>query len=314
MTEGWTGIKCPYCGLGSENYGMGVRQFGDWLRTSCWKCGSHNAVKALHDAATRFPDPGEQPGSGFLRGSETALGLRRNGFLAYRGVKWLLGQITRQNARQSPLRANGEFALKPPAGIEPLKRKIFRDFIFNKWGLDPDYLSEVWGVRAVGPDGETRYAWSLYIPVMDEFGTPVSWVCRFIETSGTAGSKSQVRYAASPANREAVSHKTLLYGSHLAGHCVIVGEGCPDAWAVGPGGCGLFGTGWKPQQVAAIAKFPVRVIVTDSDSPEAIKRGEKLSEELMVHPGETIRVQLESGKDPSRCDRKELNQLRRFLR
>lgn len=314
VTEGWYGIVCPYCGVGSGNYGMGVRQFGDWLRATCWKCGPHSVLKALNDAASRFPDPAQPAGSGVLGSFSKPLESRRNGFLAIRELLRRLTQKTRQNARESPLRANAENALKPPIGIEPLNRRVFRDFIFEKWGLDPDYLSEVWGVRAVGPDGESRYAWSLYIPVMDDSGTVVSWVCRFIEQSCTGVKASNVRYAAAPKDRETVNHKTLLYGSHLAGHAIVVGEGCPDAWAVGPGGCGLFGTGWKPQQVAAIAKFPVRVIVTDSDSKESIKRGEKLSEELMVHPGETIRVQLESGKDPSRASRKELNQLRGLLK
>ena len=303
VSEGWVGIKCPYCGVGTKNYGMGLRIFGNYLKSSCWKCGPHNAIKTLYDAATRFPDLEVLPY--FLTNSDSNFA-HKSRISDFGKVRLLLAGLTEiLNPTQNLKGKNGFY--QPPMGVEPLSGAVFKKFIVKQWNLDPDYLAETWKIQQIGKYGESKYAWSLFIPIFDETGKEVSWICRHI-------GDARVRYGAAPKHRAHVSHKQILYGEHLAEHCVIVNEGCADAWAVGPGGCCVFGTGYTQSQLLRISRFPMRVIVMDSNSPESIARGKKLSDELSIYPGETYEIQLETGKDASRCSAKELRLLRSFLK
>ena len=166
-------------------------------------------------------------------------------------------------------------------------------------GFDPDEIAERWSVASTGPVG--RLAWRLYIPVHHR-GTVVSWTTRAIGGDGP-------RYISAAADQEAYSHKKLLYGADYTSHACIVHEGPIDAWATGPGAVALCGLGYTMAQVAALAKYAVRVVCFDS-SQAAQQRAAGLCRLLAPLPGQTYRVRLTTGEDAAAADRGELAKLR----
>lgn len=95
----------------------------------------------------------------------------------------------------------------------------------------------------------------------------------------------------------------------MAHHAVVIVEGPADAWNVGPGAVALFGVGYTPQQVAALAQYPVRVVCMDSDS-EGRAAAERLCSELSIFPGDTYRVELDAD-DPGSASKREVRKLRK---
>ena len=172
-------------------------------------------------------------------------------------------------------------------------------------GFDPDKVAAEWGVKGFGPDAVPKYQWRLYIPVVRDF-EQVSWTTRAI------GKDHGLRYRSAELTQEKVPHKSVVYGADLAGHAVCVCEGPLDAWAVGVGGVATFGTDYTRAQLLRLTRFPVRVVCLDS-TPEGERAADRLVRELSSFPGDTYKVTLTTGKDPSRASRKELRELRRML-
>ena len=194
----------------------------------------------------------------------------------------------------------GEF--RPPGDRGKLL-SCHRKFLRSR-GFDPKEIAERWGVQGIGPLGG-RYAYRIYIPVHQ--GTrPVSWTTRAVGEDG-------LRYDSAPPDRETVPHRSLLYGEDQAGHAVLIVESPVDVWAAGPGAVATFGTAYTRAQVLRLAKFPARYVCFDSGERAGERAGRKLVRELEVFPGDTYRVELKTGKDPSRVSKKELESLRGLL-
>lgn len=207
-----------------------------------------------------------------------------------------VGLVRHEGVAEAP--AAGKLALPGRVGpLLPVHRKYLR-----KRGYDPDAVAAEWGVGGIGM--AVKLAWRLFIPVHLE-GRIVSWTTRSLSKTGT-------RYSSAPPDKEEVPHKTLLYGGDKCGHAVIVCEGPLDAWKVGPGGIATFGVAYTPAQVIALSRFPVRYVCFDNE-PDGRHAAAKLVEELLIFPGETYNVTLETGKDPSRASAAELEQLRRMI-
>jgi hypothetical protein len=158
VTEGWIGLKCPYCGRTGSNYGLGIAL--RTLRVTCWKCGSHNLVATLAEA------------SGEPRGAVAAL----------------VGDSVPERRQDAP-----EGRYTPPEGVGPLlgAHKAY----LRQRGLDPDEMVRLWNLGGIGPFAPLK--WRLFIPIHRE-GEPVNWTTRAIgKTDHTGRYRSAKREQAS---------------------------------------------------------------------------------------------------------------------
>jgi hypothetical protein len=188
--------------------------------------------------------------------------------------------------------------LQRPKGVGPLL-PAHRRYLEGR-GFDPDELVRIWKIGGIGPEGKLK--WRIFIPIFDSRGREVSWTSRTIGPSGR-------RYHSAGEQQEAVPHKDLLYGGHLARQSVVIVEGPIDAWAIGPGAVATCGTSVTPAQVAAMLEYPVRIVCFDS-TDEAQERAGRLCSKLSMFAGQTENVLLETGDDAADADRDEIEELR----
>lgn len=181
--------------------------------------------------------------------------------------------------------------LQNPAGIDDLL-PAHRRYLEGR-GFDVDSLVKTWGIKGIGL--ATRLQWRIFIPIFDHLGRQVSWTTRSIAKD------AEIRYQSASEEEESVSHKSILYGCHLASHVIIINEGPLDAWAFGPGGVATLGLLYSESQLAAMVQHPVRVVCFDSETP-AQRRADRLCTQLAAFPGETENVVLETGKDAASAD------------
>jgi DNA primase len=151
----------------------------------------------------------------------------------------------------------------------------------------------------------SRLPWSLFLPV-SRHGQAVSWTTRAV------GKGASRRYISADHSEEALPIKSLLYGEDYCRSAVIVVEGPMDAIRVGSGAVATFGLNVSPAQVARLAGFPLRAVCFDNEQ-RAQRVAERLCSDLSAFPGETVRVQLESGDDPGSADEEELDELRKMF-
>ncbi len=168
-------------------------------------------------------------------------------------------------------------------------------------GFNVDELVRLWGIQGIGLAAELK--WRILIPIHDIDGNVVSWTTRSIAPD------HPLRYISASPENESVPHKSILYGAHLARHCIAIQEGPIDAWAVGPGATATMGLGYSQEQLAVMVQFPVRVVCSDAEY-EAQKRADKLCRQLAVFPGITENVVWETGKDAPECDPAEIAEFR----
>lgn len=193
----------------------------------------------------------------------------------------------------------GRGVYKPPQGVGELS-KAHRAYLQGR-GFKPSEIERLWRIRGISLS--TEMPWRIFIPIHQN-GVPVSWTTRAI------GDQAHRYYSADP-EREAINHKTLLYGFDYVRHAVIVHEGPLDVWATGPGAAAVMGLAINPAQVALLAQCPRRVVCFDNQ-PDAQKRARRLVNDLSVFPGETLNVELDA-KDAAEADRREIQKLRRMV-
>lgn len=141
VTDGWVGIICPFCGVGTSKYGMGIHLRS--LVATCWKCGSHRLGSVLA-AATDRP---------------------------VREILKLLPDVDRVVSRaESPV---GQYQEPPEVG--PLTW-AHENYLRGR-GFDPDAVVAEWGIKAIGRYSNLR--WRLFLPVY-RHGEPLSWTTRTI--------------------------------------------------------------------------------------------------------------------------------------
>lgn len=188
--------------------------------------------------------------------------------------------------------------LRTPPGLGPLL-PVHKRYLRLR-GFDPGTLATTWGVQGIGLAG--NLSWRLFFPVTLH-GKVVSWTTRALGDASP-------RYANARPEWEDRPIKSVLYGSDLAEHSIIVCEGPLDAITVGPGGVATLGTGWTAAQLALIGSYPLRCILFDAEE-EAQRRARQLCRELAPLPGQTINLVLESGKDAAESDPEEIREIRR---
>lgn len=189
---------------------------------------------------------------------------------------------------------------RPPVGLGPLLKPHVAYLKSRRF--DSEELSALWGVQGIGSLGKPP--WKIFIPIKKKQEI-VSFTRRSLVNTG-------IRYLAAKPEEEKISGKDLLFGEDFCAHACIVCEGAMDAMRIGPGAVALMGLNYTRKQVLKISKYPLRVIVLDSE-PQAQDVARRLCSELSVFPGETLRVEL-SGKDPDSSPESELKELRKYLK
>lgn len=142
VSEGWYGLKCPWCDEGRGNYGLGYNTRGGYL--SCWKCGPRSLTQFLHTV--------------------TGMG--------YREANAKIDVLDRP--RHAGPRPRGVY--KEPSGLCVGLEPPHEEYLRNR-GFDPREVERIWKVD--GTSLNERLPWRLFIPIIYN-GQPVSWTTRAI--------------------------------------------------------------------------------------------------------------------------------------
>lgn len=188
-----------------------------------------------------------------------------------------------------------------PPGLCDLT-KPFRKYLKGRDFL-PGEIERLWKIQGLNLRA-LRLKFRIFIPI-HLHGEVVSWTTRSI------GNSKKGRYISASPDKEAVDHKTLLYGEDYCRHVCLVLEGPLDTWRFGPGSIATFGTVVSPGQIARIAKYPVRAVCFDNEF-KAQQQADKLVDDLSVFPGQTYKINLDSS-DPGEATAKEIRKVKRFL-
>lgn len=272
IRRGWIGVDCPKCSPGHGKFRLGFEEATG--RAHCWVCGSFYAPEIL-SLLLRIS----------VRDARDLLGLKHQVRTRKNDDEKVPGKLVR------------------PAGIEENFSMAHADYLESR-GLCSRSVCDLWGIRSIGPRGGFL-KWRLYIPIFDRFGREVSWTTRSINPENT-----EMRYYSANEDQEEVSHKTVLYGAHLARHTIAIFEGSVDCWTVGPGSVATLGVGFTSHQKTLMGQFPNRIVCFDSED-DAQRRADALCQELSLLPGNTESVRLETGKDPNSADPAEVLEFRK---
>lgn len=265
--EGWVNFRCPFCG--KDPY-MGYNVRGRYV--NCWSCGKHDLYHTIQLLTQALPADCHR-------------------FIAELPI-WL--------SALEPLVPRG--FIERPWGAGPLAYAYgHRDYLIKR-GFDPDVISSLWDVEAIGQCGESLLRWRLFIPICLR-GEIVSWTTRAV------GNK-EPRYLSAKDNQSAIPIEQLVYGIDYVRGTAIICEGPLDAWAIGPGAVALCGLRTSPSQLEQLSRIPRRVVCFDAE-PVAQTRARKLMADLSVFDGETINLCLETGKDPAEASKEEIRLIRR---
>lgn len=177
----------------------------------------------------------------------------------------------------------------------------------RKRKYNAEQLEAVWNLMGTGYLGD--YKFRVIAPITVN-GRLVSFQGRDIT------GQSRMKYKAAALDNEVVHHKHTVYGIDRVPHdTVVVVEGLPSVWRLGPGAVATFGTGWTPAQVGVLKKFRRRYILFDSLKEEepvpdqdAIRSARELASALAIFGGTTI-LKFIDYKDPGEMPQDEANQL-----
>jgi DNA primase len=136
---------------------------------------------------------------------------------------------------------------------------------------------------------------------------PVTWTTRAI------GQEVEPRYLSAIPDEQSVDLKHTLYSQDYTGNVICVVEGPLDVMRIGPGAVATYGTAFSGIQVCMLSRYPKRVVCFDGDDAGK-KAAEKLCRLLEPFPGETLNVELSTGKDPGECAEWEVQELREMLK
>lgn len=169
--------------------------------------------------------------------------------------------------------------LTPPMGtaaLLPAHRKYLHERRY-----DPDALAKTWGVAGTGPVSDPGWAWRIIIPIHDGAGS------RVVAYQGRAIGDAKPKYKMTPDADCLEDPDGLVYGLHMVpGNTVIIVEGVPSVWRLGPGTVATFGIDWKRPQINRLRRFRRRFVLFDPE-PYAQRRAATLARALALFPGET---------------------------
>lgn len=207
--------------------------------------------------------------------------------------------LLRSGTHLLPERADVRGRLELPNGIGPML-PAHKDYLAGR-GFDPIQIEQRYGAQGIGI--AARLQWRIFIPI-HLYGEIVSWTTRSIANQGR-------RYHSAAANQEKYNHKHLLYAEDYCRHSIILVEGPLDAWKIGYGGAGTFGTDFTMEQVRRASKYTRRAVCFDS-SDEAQEKAKELCRLLAPFSGTTHNVRLDA-EDPGAASNREIKRLRRLF-
>lgn len=201
----------------------------------------------------------------------------------------------------SPKKEIHEGKLIIPDGVLQDLLPAHKEYLRSR-NFDPKEIQKIWQIGGIGIS--PQLSWRIWLPIIYQKEI-VSWTTRSISND------VKLRYISAREEEESVSHKTILYGIHLAQHTIIIVEGPLDAWRIGPGAVATFGISYTEQQMRLASRFPIRVIVFDNETKAQLK-ARQLFNDLSVFSGQNYLVNLDS-PDPGSASIKEIQLLRKFL-
>jgi hypothetical protein len=265
VSAGWVGTPCPFCS-GNPGFHLGYctdpgsRYAGRFV---CWRCGAKKTLEALSEILRT-----DLPGARYTLSH-------------YRQISGILDIEKQEERRERPSR------LKFPAGTGPMTDR-HRRYLSSR-GFDPDRLESEWGLLGTGPAGDYKHR--VIIPITHGRRV-VSYQGRDIT------GKSDMKYKACRQEEELRDHKQCLYGlDRVRGDRVLVVEGVPSVWRLGPGTVGTFGVKYTPAQVALLLKKKLVFILFDPE-PEAQEQARKLGTELTTGGVRSEIIEIPPGGDP----------------
>lgn len=268
----WINTRCPHCGGTRLKLGFHLPS-GPFF---CWQCNSHSVPLTL--AALLGVSEGEA--RAVARGLPGARGGDRASRRDREATRAVHAALERPRYRRPP-------------GVGPLRAR-HRSYLEGR-GFDPDRLAAEWGVASTGPASyldDVDYSHRILVPVVWG-GAEVSFQARAVGSGA-----GRAKYLSCQPSREAVPHKSILYGRQSAwsGRTGIVVEGVADAWRLGPLAFAVFGVAFSRDQVREIARHFDRVVVIFDGERVAQSRAHRLRDALavsldrvrLVSPGEGI--------------------------
>lgn len=271
---GWVQLCCPHCGDADFHLGFALSSGA----LHCYRCPG--------DGLHRFDETLAKLLGASLQQAHHIMG-------QYRGVSRVNGHV-----EQAPSRVDRVHL--PPC--EPLGL-WHREYLEGR-GFHPDTLDACWNLRGTGPVGAWKFR--IIIPI-EQNRQLVAWQGRDIT------GRSPTRYKSSTDAESVMPIKDCLYGEDLvpAGHTVIVVEGVPGVWCIGPGAVCTFGVSFTTRQVLRLTRWRRRFILFDPD--EAGRAGASaLAAALAAFDGETTVLEIPSG-DPGELAAGDVGELRRMV-
>lgn len=233
-------VHCPFC-IGSKKYHLGIHLSDAYA--NCWRCGPHSILKVVKELL-------------HVSWSETYKIIEQYGDVS--SVK--IQKHDRVHASEVVL----------PDLLEPLKTAHAKYLIGR--GFTPEGLVNTWGIQSTGPAGDYKHR--IFIPIYYR-NRVVSFQCRSISTN-----ENVVRYLTCPPEKEAIFHKSILYGiDNVISDTIVVVEGVTDAWKLGAGAVATFGINYMKEQVYQISRYKNVYIMFDPEKT-AQRMAEKLGNEL----------------------------------
>lgn len=272
---GWISVECQFCS-GNPGFHLGYNVAHAYF--NCWRCGWHPAETVI----TKLANCSWWEAKQFL-------------------IEYALDAPGIAEATEADPGIGTE-RFKLPDGTGPLKNRHLR--YLRKRGFDPEDLLE-WNLRGTGHLSSMPFR--IIIPIRYENQT-VSYQGRDITD------RAKLRYKACAKKLERVHHKFILYGLDLVpSDYVVIVEGCPSVWRLGPGTVATFGAEFTLSQVRLLSKYRRRYIMFDNDRAGK-NSAVKLAGYLSVMAGRTeIWHYRGPGKDPGDMNRKEARKLMQSL-
>ena len=265
VTQGWIGVRCPWCDDHSHHLGINLAS----NVISCWRCGTKGNI-------TKF--------------------IKEVEGINYEKIALIVEEyIDPRRAELYHIEEGRSYAQKVviPKHFQRLTTKnvpkIVADFISKRGYNLEDTLSrkELYYGGIVGD-----FSFRLVITVFENKKL-VSYLGRDVTE------KAGKPYRNLEDNLSVVPIKDTLYGFDEAapGSVLVIVEGVFDQWTLGPGSVATYGAQWTLRQVSKIRKLsPRKVINLYDDEEDAQRSAQALSRHIWFCPCEVVR--LRGIKDP----------------
>jgi hypothetical protein len=275
----WINVECFRCSGGNPGFHLGFsEQSGQFV---CWRCGYVPFIQAIRGLAKV---------SDWTKAKQIAK--------EYGGYEKRLRKYAKEPKEK-------DIETKLPEGILDHFPEKHKKYLESR-NFDPDYLIDMWNLKATGPLG--KYKNRIIAPIYYR-NTLMSYQGRDITGKDTG------KYKACEMEGEKRHHKHCLYGIDMAvSRAAVVVEGITDVWRLGPGAVATFGIKFKEAQVLLLYKHFDRIFVLfDETDPEASHQGMKLTTQLSLLGKEAEKIELGLECDPGELSDEDSKYLMREL-